>query len=610
MGNRENACRQEVPEPSKPNADFFDVLGAVMSHNSTRGNIQDTERTKESEYNQDLVGDSRNEDNQHGEWAERRRDRHGECIENAGPNIREDSKNEIANIIPIFFWRGQNYLIKMCNDIEFLDDPTLSFPVSSWLGFSVHHNPFLIPPVGHDVGANLRRDHDNTMEKIEWTMCTTATRRQSPNRGGDNRGGVVFRGAEGFSVGDDRVPPELTDICGKFGSIDKIRRSDEAWDRISPSELSSEEEATFCAGRTSLDAPIIPPLPEVTRRKALAATEVVLLEQKQEAAIDSYARRLLNNFQAIRSRLDEKWHTDFPSRVEQLAAQSSQRGLRGALQKRHVGISRLRSAMVHKPAEPKSLRKVYTAPVGIKSPRQANHYESKYTRAMPVTRGGIPVSVDGWMEGKIPGISRTRSTTEDSMVVMCKSLEGSSCSHFAESLQPTCLQASALGMSIHVRNRALASRFIAKYRHAKGGHIMILVPSNSKQVKDQAAKIIQASFRALQVRESVLHSRRVRKRAVETLGQMWREYKTRDIQRGAEVLAKCERLRTRMERRKQNRAAHSMAIFFQDVIYRKRRVSDRTWKESTTVVLILLVIYIALELALQSASNCPFVSAL
>lgn len=64
-----------------------------------------------------------------------------------------------------FLWKGQNYLLKMATDLEFLDDPSVAAPVSAWLGFSARCNPFLMPPEGHDVCESLRRGHDERCER-------------------------------------------------------------------------------------------------------------------------------------------------------------------------------------------------------------------------------------------------------------------------------------------------------------------------------------------------------------------------------------------------------------------------------------------------------------
>ena len=45
--------------------------------------------------------------------------------------------------IESFKWNGQNYLSKMTEDISFLDVHT---EIGSWLEFSCHYNPFLMPP--------------------------------------------------------------------------------------------------------------------------------------------------------------------------------------------------------------------------------------------------------------------------------------------------------------------------------------------------------------------------------------------------------------------------------------------------------------------------------
>lgn len=74
----------------------------------------------------------------------------------------------------IFLWKGHNYLVKMAHDLDFLDDARVAAPVSSWLGFRVRGNPFLIPPEGHDICGALRVRHE------ERRMAAAARRRQRP----------------------------------------------------------------------------------------------------------------------------------------------------------------------------------------------------------------------------------------------------------------------------------------------------------------------------------------------------------------------------------------------------------------------------------------------
>lgn len=46
-------------------------------------------------------------------------------------------------IVKPYLWNGQNYLLKITNDLYFLEDCP---QVMDWLGFSPINNPFLIPP--------------------------------------------------------------------------------------------------------------------------------------------------------------------------------------------------------------------------------------------------------------------------------------------------------------------------------------------------------------------------------------------------------------------------------------------------------------------------------
>lgn len=96
---------------------------------------------------------------------------------NAGGN-NETSMSKIASKDPvnascssssspgaIFLWKGHNYLVKMAHDLEYLDDENVAAPVSSWLGFSIRGNPFLVPPDGHDICEALRQDHEKRREE-------------------------------------------------------------------------------------------------------------------------------------------------------------------------------------------------------------------------------------------------------------------------------------------------------------------------------------------------------------------------------------------------------------------------------------------------------------
>lgn len=85
---------------------------------------------------------------------------------------------ENNHCLAAFYWKGQNYLIKMAHDLEFLDDPTVSDPVSTWLGFVVHDNPFLIPPEGLNTCETLRREHE---ERREAASARRRHRRRDSN---------------------------------------------------------------------------------------------------------------------------------------------------------------------------------------------------------------------------------------------------------------------------------------------------------------------------------------------------------------------------------------------------------------------------------------------
>ncbi|CAN0447219.1 unnamed protein product [Ascophyllum nodosum] len=77
-----------------------------------------------------------------------------------------------------FMWNGQNYLVKMSHDLDFLDDAIMSFPVGAWLEFSARSNPFLVPPVGHYARKEaLRLEGEEPIEKF------SSRRQQQPDKG-------------------------------------------------------------------------------------------------------------------------------------------------------------------------------------------------------------------------------------------------------------------------------------------------------------------------------------------------------------------------------------------------------------------------------------------
>lgn len=76
-------------------------------------------------------------------------------------------KSNSSNSPPtIFLWKGQNYVVKMAHDLDFLDDENMVASVPAWLGFPVRSNPFLIPPEGHDICYLLQQGHEQRCKEI------------------------------------------------------------------------------------------------------------------------------------------------------------------------------------------------------------------------------------------------------------------------------------------------------------------------------------------------------------------------------------------------------------------------------------------------------------
>lgn len=108
------------------------------------------------------------------------------------------------NCLAAFYWKGQNYIVKMAHDLEFLDDPTVSNPVSTWLGFVVHNNPFLIPPEGLNTCETLRREHKERREAA--SVRRRHRRRDSNSRRRSNSRTNRNTGADDCSLRQSRRP--------------------------------------------------------------------------------------------------------------------------------------------------------------------------------------------------------------------------------------------------------------------------------------------------------------------------------------------------------------------------------------------------------------------
>lgn len=110
--------------------------------------------------------------------------RGGNNDETARPNT---VSGQAINSLPmIFIWKGHNYLVKMAHDLDFLDDESEAAPVPTWLGFSVHGNPFLIPPEGHDICDILLRGRE---ERRKGIAARRRQRQQQQHRFGGTGSG-------------------------------------------------------------------------------------------------------------------------------------------------------------------------------------------------------------------------------------------------------------------------------------------------------------------------------------------------------------------------------------------------------------------------------------
>lgn len=240
---------------------------------------------------------------------------------------------KINNCLAAFYWKGQNYIVKMAYDLEFLDDPTVSNPVSTWLGFVVHNNPFLIPPEGLNTCETLRREHEERREAA--SVRRRHRRRDSNSRRRSNSRTNTNTGADDCSLRQSRRPSNdsgrgvgveagvsetknspqsnlwssplgvegamittMETHGGDLGSIEAVNRGTEAncagsasasasvsvdhrrlrgLDAIDAEvemvcELSSgEEEEVRWGGGGHLDAPIIPTVPDSVRANASVA---------------------------------------------------------------------------------------------------------------------------------------------------------------------------------------------------------------------------------------------------------------------------------------------------------------------------------------------------
>ena len=78
-------------------------------------------------------------------------------------NKRDTRQMRSTPALHCFTWEGDNYLLKMCSDLTFLDQAD---NVSGWLGFLCGRQPVLLPPLQDDT-----RDRCGTGRQ----MCTIPT---------------------------------------------------------------------------------------------------------------------------------------------------------------------------------------------------------------------------------------------------------------------------------------------------------------------------------------------------------------------------------------------------------------------------------------------------
>lgn len=145
-----------------------------------------------------------------------------------------DTNTSYSPSLATFDWKGRNYLEKMSHDLDFLSDhASLSTinPVSAWLGFSTHRNPFLIPPEGHDIRETLRIEH----EKRRHTAAARRTQRRRESFGQRGANPEMSGGHEYVStslsprqqprsntIGDDNIDGKDVEMVRAGGSAASV----------------------------------------------------------------------------------------------------------------------------------------------------------------------------------------------------------------------------------------------------------------------------------------------------------------------------------------------------------------------------------------------------
>lgn len=363
-------------------------------------------------------------------------------------NVRSSEQND-RSPAP-FRWRGQNYLLKMAHDLEFLDDPNVSAPVSAWLGFLVTENPFIIPPHDHDVCKALRREHTVFREAV-------ASRRRHQQQRKDSNGHRRSRSRASCKIGicdAEKYPssfafcrksaPQFVGLCidsdsaklevtvtkttlhglepsnqlkisgpeectkikiGCRGLIEPktaetsagsvltsagsvLQGLGELEEDIACCELSSGEEGEAAwGGGGLLESPIVPPLPESIRRKASIAGVVLCRERASEAMLESRALEMAINAKRTNEILRERCK-ERSSRLESLTLKSFKEGMRDTLRDRHTCTISLMSASSIRLSESgkEPLKRASTAPANGRNEGRDPIFN---------TRGGVRVCADG-----------------------------------------------------------------------------------------------------------------------------------------------------------------------------------------------------------------------
>lgn len=163
---------------------------------------------------------------------------------------------------------------------------------------------------------------------------------------------------------------------------------------------------------------------------------------------------------------------------------------------------------------------------------------------------------------------------EDSSLLSPERSAERSTGQSAHHTDPPSLQASTSSMSDRARVRARAHRPTATRQARKGGKIVIVDPATSKETREKSARLIQTVFFGARARSSVRRVQAKRAWAATTICRVWRGWRVRVVMWTMLWVARAERLKRRVTDRARSRAAHLVTIFFRDIVYRKRRVSE------------------------------------